>query len=73
MTDNIDNHTMISYGFFHASNVAYNPYNFLGRGELRKADVLVRPNDECRPTFPNGKLNDSFVVCVEGLEYATTV
>ncbi len=40
------------------------------RGDLRKANVLAQPNDECQSTFSKGNLNDSRVACVAGLGFA---
>jgi len=58
--------TLISYGL--------NSFNGSEIGMLRKANVTGQATSgECKSTFPNGQLNDSYVECVAGLGYAYKV
>ena len=64
---------MISYGYFIRLPGTYPAGNAIGRGDLRKTEVMDQPVEECRSTFPNGQLNESYVECVSGLGFAYSV
>lgn len=66
----MDNLTMVSYGYLIRRPGTYPGENGKGRGDLRKAEVMDRPIEECRSTFPYGQLNESYVECVAGLGFA---
>ena len=59
---------MVSYGY--TVRGKEDSWTIRDRGELRKSNVSVQPNDECQSTFSKGKLNDSRVACVAGLGFA---
>jgi len=64
---------MVSYAYLIRRPGTYPGENARGRGDLRKAEVMDEPVEECRSTFPNGQLNESYVECVSGLGFAYSV